>query len=145
MHARRYFVKALDGGDTRAALPLAAFKKLYEIEDEIRDLDAEGKRAARQARSKPVYDELVSWAETHKPHEPPSSAMGAALRYLTNHKVALRRFLDDGVIPIDNGIVERLHVRTATRGSLCVTPSSTWNPQRALVRRSATRALTAAA
>jgi hypothetical protein len=55
----------------------------------------------------------VSWAETHKPHEPPSSSLGAALRYLTNHKLALRRFLDDGVIPIDNGIVERLHVRTA--------------------------------
>jgi len=35
------------------------------------------------------------------------------IRYLTNHRVALRRFLDDGVIPIDNGIVERLHVRTA--------------------------------
>lgn len=113
MHARRYFVKALDGGDTRAALPLAAFKKLYEIEDEIRSLDAGGKHAARQARSKPVYAELVSWAETHKPHEPPSSSLGAALRYLTNHKLALRRFLDDGVIPIDNGIVERLHVRTA--------------------------------
>jgi transposase len=113
MHARRYFVKALDGGDTRAALPLAAFKKLYEIEDEIRALDADAKRAGRQGRSKPVYDELISWAETHKPHEPPNSAMGAALRYLTNHKVALQRFLDDGVIPIDNGIVERLHVRTA--------------------------------
>jgi transposase len=27
--------------------------------------------------------------------------------------VALTRFLDDGVIPIDNGVVERLHVRTA--------------------------------
>ena len=27
--------------------------------------------------------------------------------------MALRRFLDDGVIPIDNGVVERLHVRTA--------------------------------
>jgi hypothetical protein len=36
-------------------------------------MDAEGKRAARQTRSKPVYDELVSWAETHKPHEPPST------------------------------------------------------------------------
>lgn len=113
MHARRYFVKALDGGDTRAALPLAAFKKLYEIEEEIRELDAEGRRVARQGQSKPVYEELVSWAETHKPHEPPTSPMGAALRYLTNHKVALQRFLDDGVIPIDNGIVERLHVRTA--------------------------------
>lgn len=113
MHARRYFVKALDSGDTRAALPLAAFKKLYQIEDEIRELDTDGQRVARQERSKPVYDELVSWAGTHKPHEPPSSAMGVALRYLTNHKVALRRFLDDGAIPIDNGIVERLHVRTA--------------------------------
>lgn len=32
MHARRYWTKALDAGDTRAALPLAAYKKLYEIE-----------------------------------------------------------------------------------------------------------------
>ncbi len=40
MHARRYFQKALDRGDARAALPLAAFKKLYAIEDEIRDRDA---------------------------------------------------------------------------------------------------------
>jgi len=113
MHARRYFVKALDGGDTRAALPLAAFKTLYEIEDEIRALDADDKRAARQARSKPVYDELVSWAKTLQPHEPPKSAMGVAIRYLLNHQDALRRFLDDGVLPADNGIVERLHIRTA--------------------------------
>ena len=39
MHARRYMVKALDAGDKRAALPLAAYKKLYEIEVEIRDRD----------------------------------------------------------------------------------------------------------
>lgn len=32
---------------------------------------------------------------------------------MTKHKVALGRFLDSGVIPIDNGIVERLHVRAA--------------------------------
>jgi hypothetical protein len=31
MHARRYFFKALDGGDERAGMPLAAFKKLYDI------------------------------------------------------------------------------------------------------------------
>lgn len=113
MHARRYFVKALDSGDTRATLPIAAFKTIYDIEDELRGLEAEAVRAARQARTKPVYDELVSWCETHKPHEPPSSPMGAALRYLTNHQVALQRFLEDGAIPPDNGIVERLHVRTA--------------------------------
>jgi transposase len=30
-----------------------------------------------------------------------------------NHRVALGRFLENGQIPIDNGIVERLHVRAA--------------------------------
>jgi hypothetical protein len=37
MRARRYFVKALDAGDHRAALALAAYKKLYEIEEALRD------------------------------------------------------------------------------------------------------------
>jgi len=69
--------------------------------------------AARQASSRPVHDELVAWCEAHRPHEPPSSPMGAAIRYLLNHQLALRRFLDDGSVPIDNGIVERLHVRAA--------------------------------
>ncbi len=113
MHARRYFTKALDGGDARAALPLAAFKKLYQLEEEIRDRDADGKRAERQLRSKRVYDELSAWCRAHQPHEPPSSPLGRAIGYLLNHEEALQRFLDDGVVPIDNGIVERLHVRTA--------------------------------
>lgn len=115
MHARRYFVKALDGGDKRAALPIAAYKKLYEIERTIRerDLNPDATLAERREHSKPVWDELVAWCEVHKKHEPPSSAMGIALRYLTNHKVALGRFLDYGYVPLDNGLVERLHVRTA--------------------------------
>src|SRR5882672_9851329 len=53
MHARRYFVKALDAGDKRAALPIAAYKKLYEIEDEIRLHDTDAKLVVRQAQSKP--------------------------------------------------------------------------------------------
>jgi transposase len=113
MHGRRYWTKALDAGDTRAALPIAAYKKLYEIEAKIRGLAPDAKLKVRQAESKLVFDEIVSWAETYKPHEPPSSGLGAAIRYMTNHKVALGRFLEDGVIPIDNGIVERLHVRAA--------------------------------
>ncbi len=113
MHARRYFVRALDGGDNRAALPLAAYKKLYDIEEETRGATLEAKLVERQARSRPVFDELIAWANVHKSHEPPSSAMGTAIRYLTNHQLALGRFLEDGVIPIDNGIVERLHVRAA--------------------------------
>jgi transposase len=113
MHARRYFTKALDAKDTRAALPLAAFKKLYQVEEQISGLGPEDKLTARQLTSKPVYDELVAWCTVHRPYEPPSSPLGRAIKYLLNHQTALRRFLDDGAIPIDNGVVERLHVRTA--------------------------------
>jgi transposase len=113
MHARRYFVKALDAGDQRAALPLAAYKRLYKIEREIRDLDSDARLAERQKQSKPVWDQLAAWCALRKQHEPPASKLGVALRYFTNHKIALARFLEYGYLPLDNGIVERLHVRTA--------------------------------
>lgn len=113
MHARRYFVKALDAGDARASVPIAAFRALFDIEDAVRGPDPERVRDERQRRAKPVYDELLRWAKTYHPLEPPSSLLGAALRYLLNHQLALTRFLDDGRLPIDNGIVERLHRRPA--------------------------------
>jgi len=113
MHARRYFVKALEANDTRAAIPLAAYKKLYEIESEIRECDVGTKQSVRQGKSKPVFDELVAWAEAHQRYEAPTSKLGEAIRYLLNHRVALGRFLESGLVPIDNGAVERLHVRAA--------------------------------
>jgi transposase len=113
MHGRRYYVKALDAGDKRAALPIAAYKKLYEIEDEIRLYDPDAKLAVRQAQSKPVFDQLVTWATVHQPYEPPTSKLGEAIRYLLNHRVPLGRFLESGLVPMDNGAVERLHVRAA--------------------------------
>jgi Transposase IS66 family len=33
-HARRYFVEALEAGDTRAALPLSLMGRLFEVERE---------------------------------------------------------------------------------------------------------------
>lgn len=113
MHARRYFVKALDAGDTRAALPIAAYKKIYEIESEIASLHPSEKLAKRIEQSRPVFDELGAWCRTYQAHEPPASRLGAAIRYFTNHEVALGRFLEAGEVPPDNGAVERLHVRAA--------------------------------
>lgn len=113
MHARRYFKKALDAGDQRAALVIGAFKKLYEIEQDIADKPPDEKLAERQSKSAPIYDQLVTWCQAHQPHEPPQTPMAAAIRYLLNHQQALRRFLESGLVPMDNGEVERLHIRVA--------------------------------
>lgn len=112
-HARRYFRKALDAGDARAALPLAAFKRLFSIERRLKAVTIDERLRGRQELSKPVYEDLITWMHAYQPHEPPSSALGRAIAYTLNHQVALQRFLEDGVIPIDNSVVERLHVRTA--------------------------------
>lgn len=113
MHARRKFVAALDNGDNRATLPVSAFKVLYEIEEEIRDRDREARLAEREKTSAAVYGELIRWCESHQPFEPPKSPLGEGIRYVINHQDALQRFLDDPDIPLDNGAVERLHVRVA--------------------------------
>jgi len=113
MHARRYFVKALEANDARAAIPIKAFRTLYDVEDDQRGADPERRLEERTRRSKPVYEELLAWCTTYRPLEPPSSLMGRAIGYLLNHRLALTRFLDDGRLPIDNGIVERLHRKPA--------------------------------
>lgn len=113
MHARRYFKKALDAGDTRMALAIGVLKKLYEIEEKIRAMEPPEKLEVRKKESEPIYDELVAWVKAHRPHEPPKTPTGQAFQYLINHEFALRRFLENGKIPMDNGAVERLHIRVA--------------------------------
>lgn len=113
MHSRRYFIKALDGGDTRAALVIAAYRKLYDLERRGRELDVDELTKLRQRESRPVFDAILKWCQAYAPFEPPSSPLGTAIRYFINHHLALGRFLQDGSIPIDNGLVERQHVRVA--------------------------------
>jgi transposase len=113
MHARRYFVKALEANDARAAVPLAAYKALYDVEAAVKDATPEQRLEERKRRSKPVFDEIISWSRTYQPLEPPSSLLAKAMQYVLNQRQALARFLEDGRIPIDNGIVERLHRRPA--------------------------------
>ncbi len=113
MHARRYFVKALDGRDSRAALVIGAYRKLYDIERRGRELSVAELTELRQRESKPVFHAILKWCQAYAPYEPPSSPLGTAIRYFINHHEALGRFLDDGAIPIDNGLVERQHVRVA--------------------------------
>lgn len=60
MHARRYFIKAVDGGDDRAALVVGAFKGLYQVEDDAQLMSADDRLELRRARSSPIYDDIVA-------------------------------------------------------------------------------------
>jgi transposase len=121
-HARRYFVRALESGDHRAALPIAAYKRIYDIEEQAAAFSNEDRKLMRLDKVRPICEELLSWCRQIRPHEPPQTPLAKACGYVINHHVALMRFLDDGAIPIDNSLVERLHRRPAIarRNSLFV-------------------------
>ena len=59
MHARRYFVKALDGGEARAAIAIDAYQALYGIEKEARDLEPRERLRLRRERSAPIFNKLL--------------------------------------------------------------------------------------
>lgn len=115
MHSRRYFVKALDAGNKRAAIVLRAFKKLYRLEWRFAEdgLSGADLAKARQARAGPVWETLKMWCEGERREGHPSSLLVVAANYLLRHYEALTRYLTDGRLPIDNGLIERLFRRVA--------------------------------
>ena len=65
----------------------------------------EERKQQRLERSKPILDDLLSWAGTRT--AAPKSKLGVALTYLKNQWVPLNSFLLDGRIEISNNRAER--------------------------------------
>ena len=92
---------------------LARIAALYRIEADLRGQAAAARRAARQARSRPLEAELHAWFAAGMAKLPARSPTAEAIRYALNHwdglSVDLLRSstLDDGRIEIDNNSVER--------------------------------------
>ncbi|MFH5948066.1 IS66 family transposase, partial [Roseomonas xinghualingensis] len=90
-----------------AAEALERIAALYAVEVEIRGQSPEERRAARQARSRPLVADLFAWLEQQLARLPGGSPTAGAIRYALNHREGLERFLEDGRIEADNNTVER--------------------------------------
>jgi transposase len=110
MHARRYFVRAVEAQDLRALPAVAQIRALYGVEREAKEagLDAEGRRALREEKARPLLRELQDWLEAMAPRATPKGPLGKAIGYAQKRSAALLRYLEDGRLEIDNGEVERL-------------------------------------
>src|SRR5439155_26738936 len=104
-HARRGFVEALTT-DVRAALMVALIQQLYQVEHAAADVDADARRAVRQAESIPLLAKIAAERDALARSVLPKSPLGDAVRYLTNQWVALQRFVEDGHLAIDNNRAE---------------------------------------
>ncbi|HEX4892322.1 MAG TPA: IS66 family transposase [Hyphomicrobiaceae bacterium] len=107
-HFRRLFYDIAKGGNAPIASEvLVRIAALYAIEEEIRGRSADERRAVRQARTKPLVDQLEVWLREQLARLSKSSTLAKGIRYGLNHWQGLSRFLDDGRIEIDSNTVER--------------------------------------
>ncbi len=108
-HARRKFFDAL-GSAPEARELLELIVGLYRLEHEAADaglLGTEAHALLRTERSTPIVDAIETWVDARTPVTPPKSPLGTALTYATNQRAALRVFLSDPQLPLDNNIAER--------------------------------------
>ena len=65
------------------------------------------RREIRQARAKPLLDDLRRWLEKSLRQLSAKSETTGAIRYALAHWRALTRYVDDGLLEIDNSAAER--------------------------------------
>lgn len=108
-HARRPFAELALDGDARAGPLIELVRKLYEVETRAthEDVDAAERLRRRQAESAPLVDTIVTACQEIRGRYPPTDPFAKAAGYVLNQERALRRFLEDGELFLDNTLVER--------------------------------------
>lgn len=113
-HARRKVFESRESHPLESSAVLAKFQQLYDIEDRAKSMSAEERLALRQSESRPIWTSLDEWLGSEAATRVlPKSRFGQALGYLHNHWDALRLYLSDGLMPIDNNDVEQLMKQVA--------------------------------
>jgi transposase len=106
-HARRKFYDARSNAPREANQVLEWVRQLYDVEDRARDFTAAQRQSLRQRESAPILDRIEKYLDELSPRILPKSALGKAVTYARNQRVALRQYVSDGRLTIDNNVSER--------------------------------------
>jgi len=102
-------MEAKEAAPTGAAYAIARFKELDAIEQRAtaKKLSTAETAELRRCEAAPKLAAFEAWLDEQRATLLPKSPLAQAVRYASNHRVALRRYLDDGELSIDNNLSER--------------------------------------
>ena len=115
-HARRKYWEAAIAGSAVAREALVRIQRIFEADDTLKGLEADARKRMRDERVRPYVVAFFDWA--HPEHDKAKGTRGplsSALGYSINQEAALKRFLDDGRLALDNNSSERA-LRTIATG-----------------------------
>jgi hypothetical protein len=115
-HARRKYWEAAIAGSPVAREALLRIQRIFEADEKLKGLEPELRKRLRDERVRPYVEAFFEWA--HPEHQKVKGTRGplsSALGYSINQEDALKRFLDDGRLSLDNNSSERA-LRTIATG-----------------------------
>jgi transposase len=108
-HARRKFDElAKANASPVAEQAIVRIARIYRIESQAREMEAQARLAHRQQFSRPLWNELHAWMKLERTRVPDGGGIAAALDYSLRRWNALGRFLADGDVSVDNNHIENL-------------------------------------
>ena len=119
-HLRRYFVDALKAmkgfrkltEEEKKKVPayqaVEKLREIFRMETPLKALPAEERLLIRQEKIAPLIEDLFRWIHSFKEEDfEKGGLMQKALNYGKNQEVYLKRFLEDGYVPMHNSGSER--------------------------------------
>ncbi|CAO3456100.1 Mobile element protein [Azospirillum argentinense] len=104
---RKFFDEHAETGSPLAAEALKRIGVLFDIERALAGQPAEERRQVRQAKARPLLDELAAILDTTLVRIPGKGDLAKAIRYARSRWTALTRYVDDGRLEISNNAAER--------------------------------------
>jgi transposase len=105
---RRAWEAAVVAKDPAAREALLRMRALFQLEEQWADLPPSQRHARRQLVSRPLVDDFFAWVTVQYARVKDTRGLVAtAFGYAVRQKDALRRFLDDGRLPMTNNHSER--------------------------------------
>ena len=107
-HVRRKFVDVFTSqGNAIAEEAIRRIAELYAVEKEVRGTSPAARVALRQARAKPIFDDLEAWLHAQLPKISGKSPLAQAIRYALGRMPKARPYLENGHLELDNNTAER--------------------------------------
>lgn len=107
-HIRRKFVDVhRSQGSSIAEEAILRISQLYAVEKEARGSPPDQRAAIRQAKAKPIFDDLQDWLGRQLTTISGKSPLAQAIRYALTRMRRLRPYLATGILELDNNTAER--------------------------------------
>lgn len=106
-HCRRYFFKSVASDGERARRAISIIAALFALERQWKGMSDNERLKRRREHSAGLVQEFFDWCDAETPAALEGTPIHKALGYARNQREALKRFLTDGRLPMDNNASER--------------------------------------